>query len=203
MDLKGYLPESRSQPNTLTTSYQVLGTQRKNYPVWAFSLLVLFYLSLQLNIGSVGWRGHVPADSVIIERKQMLQKCSYIKSAPGPPPHFYARSQSDRYVLDTKPVWLKNAKVLTGARNGTEVIYGDVFLDKGLIKAVGYIPPQFLNDSDPKIEDVRGAWVTPGLVDLHSHIGVGSSPQLRGCGCFFIAWAVFILMASISVRFKL
>jgi imidazolonepropionase-like amidohydrolase len=30
------------------------------------------------------------------------------------------------------------------------------------------------------VHDLDGAWVTPGLVDLHSHIGVHSSPLARG-----------------------
>jgi hypothetical protein len=28
--------------------------------------------------------------------------------------------------------------------------------------------------------DVQGKWVTPGIVDAHSHLGVGSAPQLSG-----------------------
>lgn len=30
------------------------------------------------------------------------------------------------------------------------------------------------------VHNLDGAWVTPGLVDLHSHIGVGSLPELKG-----------------------
>lgn len=30
------------------------------------------------------------------------------------------------------------------------------------------------------VHDLQGAWVTPGLVDLHSHIGVESAPSLGG-----------------------
>ena len=76
--------------------------------------------------------------------------------------------------------------IWTGARNGTEIVYGDVLLDKGLIVAVGYIPPSLLDGvsqsstTDLRVEDLGGAWVTPGLVDLHSHIAVSSAPYLSG-----------------------
>ena len=81
--------------------------------------------------------------------------------------------------------------IWTGARNGTEIVYGDVLLDKGLVVAVGYIPPSLLDDarqsarSEIRVEDLGGAWVTPGLVDLHSHLGVMSAPFLSGQSLFF------------------
>ncbi|KAG6891468.1 hypothetical protein C0992_006199 [Termitomyces sp. T32_za158] len=49
------------------------------------------------------------------------------------------RSQSNRFVHGTKPVLIKRAKIWTGTENGTEVIYGDILLDKGLIKSVGHL----------------------------------------------------------------
>ena len=80
--------------------------------------------------------------------------------------------------------------IWTGARNGTEIVYGDVLLDKGLVVAVGYIPPSLLDSVVSqssssttdflRVEDLGGAWVTPGLVDLHSHLGVSSAPELNG-----------------------
>lgn len=56
-------------------------------------------------------------------------------------------------------------------------------LNNGIIKALGYIPQNILQLVDSNmldIQDLHGAWVTPGLVDLHSHIGVSSAPSLRG-----------------------
>ena len=70
--------------------------------------------------------------------------------------------------------------------DGTEIVYGDVLLDRGLVMAVGYIPPSLLDSvmqsssTEIRVEDLRGAWVTPGLVDLHSHLGVYSAPRLSG-----------------------
>jgi imidazolonepropionase-like amidohydrolase len=55
-----------------------------------------------------------------------------------------------------------------------------------LVVAVGYIPPNLLESVSQVdgleviVEDVGGAWITPGLVDLHSHLGVLSAPGLSG-----------------------
>ncbi|CAK5276446.1 unnamed protein product [Mycena citricolor] len=87
---------------------------------------------------------------------------------------------SDRFVPGTPPTLIKNAKIITGARNGTEVVYGDVLLDKGLVVAVGYIPDHFVLPPDVVVVDAEGKWITPGLVDAHSHLGVGSAPELSG-----------------------
>lgn len=124
------------------------------------------------------------------DRAALLSKCANIHTPAGPPPSFSAatrlREGSDRWVPGTPPTLLRNAKIWTGARNGTEMVYGDVLLDKGLIVAVGYIPPNLLagakarGGGDVKVLDVAGKWITPGLVDLHSHIGVDSSPFLDG-----------------------
>lgn len=62
---------------------------------------------------------------------------------------------------------------------------GDVLLDRGLVAAVGYILPNLLESIRQAngleiVEDVGGAWITPGLVDLHSHLGVSSAPELSG-----------------------
>jgi len=155
--------------------------RRKSRFLLAVIVSVMLYFTLSFTIG----RPIKLPTNVIAQRARILEQCKYINTPAGPPANFHARTHSDRYVPGTKPLWLKNAKLWTGARNGTEVIYGDIFLDNGLIQAVGYIPPQLLSHPDLQVEDVKGAWVTPGLVDLHSHIGVGSSPALRGGTCFF------------------
>ncbi|KAI5114873.1 hypothetical protein M0805_008172, partial [Coniferiporia weirii] len=49
----------------------------------------------------------------------------------------------------------------------------------GLIKSIGRVVDVSLYD-DLTTVDANGAWVTPGIVDLHSHIGVGSAPSLSG-----------------------
>ncbi|KAJ7474692.1 hypothetical protein FB451DRAFT_274443 [Mycena latifolia] len=92
------------------------------------------------------------------------------------------RHESDRYVPGTRPTLLRNATLWTGADNGTDVVYGgDVLLDKGLIIAFGKVPePHMTRLENLEIVDVHGKWVSPGIIDAHSHLGVGSAPGLSG-----------------------
>jgi hypothetical protein len=142
------------------------------------SLCLLFLL-----LSAFPWpphRPHVP-EHIKEQRRQALARCEYARTPAGPSDTFYSRSESDRYVPGTNAVLLTNAKIWTGGRNGSELVLGDILLYKGLIKAVGYIPPGLLRSVGPvQTVDVNESWVTPGLVDLHSHLGVYSSPELRG-----------------------
>ncbi|NQD38816.1 amidohydrolase [Permianibacter sp. IMCC34836] len=75
--------------------------------------------------------------------------------------------------LPSKPTLLRNATVLIG--NGQQLDNASVLLQDGKIVAVG---------SDVKapdgadIIDASGKWVTPGIIDVHSHLGVYPSPAL-------------------------
>jgi hypothetical protein len=110
-------------------------------------------------------------------------QCLSLNAPLEPPPEFTVTrlaTGSDRFVQGTRPTLIKDAKILTGARNGTEVIFGDVLLDKGVIVAVGYIPEHLRLPQDLQIIDAEGKWISPGLVDAHSHLGVYSAPALAG-----------------------
>ncbi|KAJ7268559.1 hypothetical protein C8J57DRAFT_1325544 [Mycena rebaudengoi] len=125
--------------------------------------------------------------AALVEHK-IPPECLSIMHAPNldPEPGFTATRAragqgSDRYVTGTSTTLLRNAKILTGARNGTEVVYGDVLLDKGVVIAVGYIPEeQLVGLRNLDIVDTEGKWVSPGLVDAHSHLGVHPAPGLAG-----------------------
>ncbi|KAL5523424.1 hypothetical protein ACEPAG_7597 [Sanghuangporus baumii] len=57
------------------------------------------------------------------------------------------------------------------------------WLVRGLIQAVGrinYEDIDILHDDDLTIVDANGAWVSPGIIDLHSHIGDDPAPELSG-----------------------
>ncbi|KAF9241521.1 hypothetical protein BU15DRAFT_87115 [Melanogaster broomeanus] len=86
------------------------------------------------------------------------------------PSDFAHRTQSDRFVHGTPATLLTNASVWTGDSGGYELYGADILIDKGIIKRY----------NDLVTVDVGGSWVTPGIVDMHSHLGVGSAPSLSG-----------------------
>lgn len=100
----------------------------------------------------------------------------------GPPKGFHKRSQSDRFAHGTKPVLIQRGTIWTGRNNGTEVIHGDILLDKGIIKSVGHLRRGTLEmyGSDLVVIDAKNAWITPGIIDIHSHLGDAPSPALDG-----------------------
>jgi imidazolonepropionase-like amidohydrolase len=69
------------------------------------------------------------------------------------------------------PVLIQNATVLTGT--GQRLDNADVLLREGRIVAVGR---QLQADAGVTRIDAQGKWVTPGLIDVHSHLGVYPSP---------------------------
>ncbi len=72
---------------------------------------------------------------------------------------------------------IRGATVLTGT--GTRLDNADVLIANGKIEAVGQ------NLSAPggaRVVDASGRWVTPGLIDVHSHLGVYPSPGVNAHG---------------------
>ncbi|KAF8447198.1 hypothetical protein L210DRAFT_3525216 [Boletus edulis BED1] len=145
-----------------------------------FRLYTLIILASLLYLSSKLWCRTPPSTEELARRADILNLCRYIKTPSGPPLNFHARSKSDRFSPEAKPTLIKNATIWTSGKNGTEVIYGDLLLLKGLIRGVGAIAPSLVSGLDIEVVDANGAWVTPGLVDLHSHLGVGSAPELDG-----------------------
>ncbi|KAF8558348.1 composite domain of metallo-dependent hydrolase [Imleria badia] len=122
-------------------------------------------------------------DSVMLplHAEETLQKCSMLHAKPGPPPDFARRTQSDRFVDGTRATLLKNASLWTGDPLQYEIHGADILLDKGIIKFLGHASEEILaNYGDLLTVDVGGSWVTPGIVDMHSHLGVYSLPGLSG-----------------------
>ena len=68
------------------------------------------------------------------------------------------------------PILLTNATVLDGT--GKRLDNTDIYLANGEISWVG------TGDSHPDatVIDATGLWITPGLIDVHSHLGVYPSP---------------------------
>ncbi|KAF8801695.1 amidohydrolase [Phlegmacium glaucopus] len=175
------MPATRPKPRRLLRFQRLLGFFLCCIVVAQSFGLLTFHTFLQ-------GKNTAPVTISAHHRSELQAICTNIRTPAGPPQSFNtaARTENDRFVPGTPPVLLRNATIWTGARNGTEIVYGDVLLDRGLVVAVGYIPPSLLDGvrqsstSEVRVEDVGGAWITPGLVDLHSHLGVMSAPALSG-----------------------
>lgn len=116
--------------------------------------------------------------------KEGLRQCEIIQRPnPNPQPFTAKRKVSDRHVPGTKPTVLKNGTVWTGEKDGQEVLEGaTLYLDGGVIRKIGSEKEilELVADKDADVVDLHGAWVTPGIVDMHSHMGVDPAPSLRG-----------------------
>ncbi|KAI0374295.1 composite domain of metallo-dependent hydrolase [Pilatotrama ljubarskyi] len=141
------------------------------------SVAVLQYIRLYVGLENSGEF----ATTVPLRAQAYLDKCHLLSVKPGPPPDFHTRTHSDRFVAGTQPTLITNATIWTGRDNGLEVVHGDILLHGGIIRRVGHLQQSALDDyADLTRIDAQGRWVSPGIVDLHSHIGVGSSPELDG-----------------------
>jgi imidazolonepropionase-like amidohydrolase len=69
------------------------------------------------------------------------------------------------------PTMIRGATVLTGT--GMRLENSDVLIVDGRIAAVGR---DISAPSDARVIDAQGKWVTPGLIDVHSHLGVAAPP---------------------------
>ncbi|KAK4462691.1 hypothetical protein QBC42DRAFT_296680 [Cladorrhinum samala] len=102
------------------------------------------------------------------------------------------RDRNSRYIDGHAPTLIKNATVWVGepapgtspedARNGKgyEWITADVFLEHGLIKRVETAIAASSVAPDAIIYDANGRPLTAGIIDMHSHAGVNSLPELVG-----------------------
>ncbi|TDL21725.1 carbohydrate esterase family 9 protein [Rickenella mellea] len=148
---------------------------------WTLLLVGLTLFAFGVHIQLNPWRGQRSV-TIPLHAEHTIARCENLKLKPGPPPTFNERKQSDRFVPGTRPTLIKNATIWTGHVKGLDIVKGDVLLDQGLIKAYGKVDQNVLDKFEGKVDvlDVKGAWVSPGIVDLHSHLGVDSSPELRG-----------------------
>lgn len=88
--------------------------------------------------------------------------------AEGPAP--FASTYTPR---PSTPTLIRNATVLDG--NGAEIANADVLMRDGRIAGVG----QNLSAEGATVIDGTGRFVTPGIIDAHSHLGVYPSPSIN------------------------
>jgi len=75
---------------------------------------------------------------------------------------------------DSGDVFIENARILTGT--GKEILKGSILISSNKIKAIG---ESLSKPPGAKAIDANGKWVTPGIIDIHSHMGVYPAPGLR------------------------
>ena len=75
---------------------------------------------------------------------------------------------------DSGDIFIEDARILTGT--GKEILKGSILISSNKVKAIG----ESLNKPPgAKVIDANGKWVTPGIIDIHSHMGVYPAPGLR------------------------
>jgi imidazolonepropionase-like amidohydrolase len=109
-----------------------------------------------------------------------VQHAAVAQQAPAPPqpPRQPPLPMNNAYASTYKPLpsqttLIRNATILTAA--GPVIERGSILLQNGKIAAVG----QNVNaPSDAVVIDATGKWVTPGIIDTHSHLGVYPAPGI-------------------------
>ena len=85
--------------------------------------------------------------------------------------------ESSYEPLASGPVLIRGGTVMTAA--GEEIEGGDVLLVDGRIESVGV---GLDAPAGATVVEADGRFVTPGIIDTHSHLGVYPSPSVEGMG---------------------
>jgi imidazolonepropionase-like amidohydrolase len=104
-------------------------------------------------------------------------------ASPAPAPSTASRAGADSMSVDraqypstyrrhaNPPVLIRNATIMTAT--GQEIANGSILFKDGRIMAVGTTVQA---PGDAVVVDGTGKFVTPGLIDAHSHLGVYAAP---------------------------
>ena len=120
-----------------------------------------------------------------------LASCDKLRAKPQDPAG-PGRERNARYIDGHRPTLIRNATVWVGeppagtsaeaARRGEGFQWAtaDLLLEYGLIKTVAARIPDDAVPKDAIVWDARGRQLTSGIIDMHSHAGVNSLPELVG-----------------------
>ena len=78
------------------------------------------------------------------------------------------------YKMDSPPTLIQGAKIYTAA--GNVIPSGDILMEKGRLVQVS--EKSISVAADATVIDGKGLVATPGLIDVHSHMGVYPHPQV-------------------------
>ena len=81
--------------------------------------------------------------------------------------------ESNYKPLASERTLIKSVNLYDGL--GNEFSNFDVLFDNGIIEEIG----KDIVDDDATIIDAKGKWLTPGIIDIHSHMGVYPAPGVR------------------------
>jgi imidazolonepropionase-like amidohydrolase len=81
--------------------------------------------------------------------------------------------QSTYRPVPSPKILIKNGTLLTGT--GVLLENSSVLIENNKIISVG----DDIVENDAMVIDAQGKWVTPGIIDIHSHMGVYPAPSLR------------------------
>ena len=76
--------------------------------------------------------------------------------------------------IDSGVVLIKDGRVLTGS--GEELEGADILTKNNVFEQIS---DSIDVPKDARVINAEGKWITPGIIDIHSHMGVYSSPSLR------------------------
>jgi imidazolonepropionase-like amidohydrolase len=81
--------------------------------------------------------------------------------------------ESNYKPLASERTLIKSVNLYDGL--GNEFSNFDVLFDNGIIEEIG----KDIVDGNATIIDAKGKWLTPGIIDIHSHMGVYPAPGVR------------------------
>ena len=94
-----------------------------------------------------------------------------LSQSPPPLPDAYASTYKP---FPSRTTVIRNATILTAA--GPAIEHGSILLQNGKVASVG---ANVNAPSDALVIDAEGKWVTPGVIDTHSHLGVYAAPGIE------------------------
>lgn len=98
------------------------------------------------------------------EKEAKTNQAAFVEINKDPFPSTYK-------ALPSVPTLITNVTLIDGI--GGQLENASILLENGKIKAVG----NNLDAPNAKIIDGTGKWLTPGIVDVHSHLGVYATPD--------------------------